>query len=155
VSWREFIRIHVDVLEATEFFSSAVWSLLSLLMASLLSSLHCGLRKGYVVGSTFLCYGGRRQLLSRWSPYGHRDAEKRGDLVRAEAPSQRMLFGAWGIQPLLCQSKTPHARAPLPQQGLDRVVLLPVAHRHQIRDGPLRGRQRCSGLGRDGNREAA
>jgi hypothetical protein len=154
VSWREFIRSHMDVLEATEFFSSAVWSSLRLLLASLLSCLHCGLCKGYAVGRMFLCYGGRRQLLSPWSPYGQRDAEKRGDLVRAEAPSQRMLFGARVIQPLLYQSKTPHTRAPLPQ-GLERVVLLPVAHRHQRRDGPLQDRQRWRGLGRDGNREAA
>jgi hypothetical protein len=93
-------------------------------------------------------------MLSLWSPYGHRDTEKRGELGRTEAPSQWILFGAWGIQPLLGQSTTPHARAPLPQ-GLGRVRLMPVAHRHQIRDGPLRGRQRFSGLCRNDNREAA
>ena len=85
---------------------------LSLLVASILSFLHCGLCKGYVVGRTFLCYGGSRQMLSPWSPYGHRDVEQRRELVRAEVPSQRILFGAWVIQPLLWQSNTPHARAP-------------------------------------------
>jgi putative transposase len=154
MTWPEFIRMHMAVLGATEFFSSAVWSSLSLLVASLLSFLHGGLRKGYVGGRTFVCYGGWRQMLSPWSPSGHRDAEKRGELVRAEAPSQRILFGAWVLQPLLCQSKTPHARAPLPQ-GRGRVVLMPVANRHQIRDGPFRGRQRFSELCRDDHREAA
>jgi len=154
LTWREFSRMHMAVLEATEFFSSAVWSWVSLLVASLLSFLHCGLRKGYVVGMMFLCYGGWRQLLSPWSPYGQRDAGYRGGLGRVEAPSQRILFGDWVLQPLFCQSKTPHARVPLPQ-GLGRVVLMPAAHRHQRRDGPLRDRQRFSRLGRDDNREAA
>jgi putative transposase len=154
MTWREFIRIHMAVLGATEFFSSAVWSSLSLLVASILCCLYCGLCKGYVVGMTFWCYGGWRQLLSPWAPDGHRDAEQRGGLVRAEAPSQRMLFGAWVIKPLLCLSQTPHARAPLPQ-GLGRVVRMPVANRHQIRDGPFRGRQRFSGPCRDDQREAA
>jgi putative transposase len=154
MTWREFIRIHMAVLGATEFFSSAVWSSLSLLVASILCFIHYGLCKGYVGGRTFVCYGGWRQLLSPWSPDGQRDAEKRGGLVRAEAPSQRMLFSVWVIQPFLCQSKTPHARVPLPQ-GLGRMGLMPVAHRHQTRDGPFRGRQRCSGLCRDDQREAA
>src|SRR5262249_46897666 len=120
MTWREFIRMHRAVLGATEFFSSAVWSSLSLLVASILGFFYFGLCKGYVVGMTFLCYGGWRQLLSPCSPDGQRDAEKQGGLVRAKAPSQRMLFGVWVIQPLLCQSKTPYARAPLPQ-GLGRV----------------------------------
>src|SRR5215831_127636 len=154
MTWREFIRIHMAVLGATEFFSSAVWSSLSLLVASILCFFHYGLCKGYAVGRTFWCYEGWRQLLSPWSPDGQRDAEKRGGLVRAEASSQRMLFGAWVIQPLVCLSKTPHARAALPH-SLGRVGLRPVAHRHQIRDGPLRGRQRFSGLSRDDNCEAA
>jgi hypothetical protein len=154
MTWREFIRMHMAVLGATGFFSSAVWSSLSLLVTSILYFLHCGLCKGYVVGRSFLGYGGWRQLLSPWSPDGQRDAEKRGGLVRAEAPSQRMLFGAWVIKPFLCLSTTPHARVPLPQ-GLGRVVLMPVAHRHQIRDGPFQGRQRCSGICRDDQREAA
>jgi putative transposase len=64
MTWQEFIRMHMAVLGATEFFSSAVWSSLSLLVASILSFLHCGLRKGYMVGRTFLCYGGSRQMLS-------------------------------------------------------------------------------------------
>ena len=154
MTWREFIRIHMAVLGATEFFSSAVWASLSLLVASILCSLYFGLCKGYVVGRTFLCYGGWRQRLVAWSPDGQRDAEKWGELVRAEAPSQRMLCGAWVIKPLLCLSKTPHARAPL-LQGLGRGVLMPVANRPQRRDGPFRGRQRCSGLCRDDRREAA
>jgi hypothetical protein len=36
VTWREFIRIHMDVLGATDFFTSEIWRGLGLLMASLL-----------------------------------------------------------------------------------------------------------------------
>jgi len=63
-TWSEFIRIHMAVLGATAFFSSAVWSWLRLLGATVLSFLHGGLRKGSVVGMTFLCHRGWRRLLS-------------------------------------------------------------------------------------------
>jgi len=154
LSWQEFIRMHMAVLEATEFFSSAVWSWLSLLVASILSFLHCGLHKGYVVGMMFLCYGWWRQLPSPWSLYGQRDVGNGRGLGRTEAPSQRILLGDWVVQPLFCQSKAPYARVPLPPSR-GRVVLMPAAHRHQIRDGPFRDRQRFSRLCRDDNHEAA
>jgi hypothetical protein len=40
-------------------------------------------------------------------------------------------------------------------QGMGRGVLMPAANRHQIRDGPIRYRQRFSGLLRHDTREAA
>jgi hypothetical protein len=143
LTWREFIRMHMAVLGATEFFSSAVWSWLRLLVSSVLSFLHVGLHKGYVAGMTFL-----------GSPDEHRDAERWVWLVRAAAPSQQILCGAWVLQPHFCEVKTPDGRAPLPQ-GMGRVVRMPAANRHQIRDGPFRSRQRFSGLLRDDTREAA
>jgi putative transposase len=71
LTWREFIRMHMAVLGATEFFSSAVWSWLRLLVSFVLSFLHVGLRKGYVVGMTFLCHGGWIWPLFLWSPDEH------------------------------------------------------------------------------------
>jgi hypothetical protein len=68
LTWREFIRMHMAVLGATEFFSSAVWSWLRLRVSFLISFLHGGLRKGYVAGMTFLCHGGRIWPLCLWSP---------------------------------------------------------------------------------------
>jgi hypothetical protein len=153
LTWREFIRMHMAVLGATEFFSSAVWSWLRLLVSFVLSFLHVGLRKGYVAGMTCLGHGGRIWPLFLGSPDEQRDAERWVWLVRA-APSRRMLCGAWVLQPIFCEVKTPDDRAPLPQ-GMGRVVLMPAANRHQIRDGPFGCRPRFSGLWRDDTREAA
>jgi putative transposase len=154
LTWREFIRMHMAVLGATEFFSSAVWSWLRLRVSFLISFLHGGLRKGYVAGMTFLCHGGRIWPLCLWSPDEQRDAERWVWLVRAAAPLWRMLCGEWVLQPICCDVQTPDDRAPLPQ-GMGRVVLMPAAHRYQIRDGPFGCRPRFSGLLRDDTREAA
>jgi putative transposase len=99
-TWSEFIRMHMAVLGATAFFSSSVWSWVRLLVFSVLSFLYGGLRKGSVVGMTFLCHGGWRRLLSLRSPDGQRDAERGGGLSRAEAPSRRLQLGARVVHPL-------------------------------------------------------
>ena len=154
LTWREFIRMQIAVLGATEFFSSAVWSWLRLVVSCVLSFLHVGLCKGSVAGMTFLCHGGWIWPLFLWSPAEQRDAKRWGCLVRAAAPSQQILCGAWVLQPHFCEVKTPDGRAPLPQ-GMGRVVRMPAANRHQIRDGPCGRRPRFSGLLRDNTREAA
>src|SRR6266699_3900118 len=41
VTWREFIRFHLNVLLATDFFTSEVWSWWALTISSLLCFLHC------------------------------------------------------------------------------------------------------------------
>jgi len=153
-TWNEFIRMHMAVLGATAFFSSAVWSWLRLLVSFVLSFFSCGLRKGSVAGMTVLCHRGWLRLLSLWSPDEQRDAERWVWLVRAAAPSQQMPFGAWVLQPISYEVKTPDGRAPLPP-GMGRVVRMPAANRHQIRDGPCRSRPQFSGLLRDDTREAA
>ncbi|SRR6266446_6718476 len=42
VTWREFIRMHMDVLRATDFFTSEMWSRFGLLISSLLCFIHFG-----------------------------------------------------------------------------------------------------------------
>jgi putative transposase len=154
LTWQEFICMHMAVLGATEFFSSAVWSWLRLLVSFVLSFLHVGLHKGFVEGMTCLCRGGRIWPLLLWSPNEQRDAERWVWLVRAAAPSWRILCGEWVLQPIFCDVETPDDRAPLPQ-GMGRVVLMPAANCHQIRDGPFGRRPRFSGLLRNDTREAA
>ena len=153
-TWSEFIRMHMAILGATEFFSSAVWSGLRLLDFSVLSFLHGGLCKDSVAGMTFLCHGGWLRLLSLRSSHGQRDPERRGWLGRAEAPSQRLRLDARLLQPLFDAWKISDGRAH-PPHSRERMVLMPAANRHRRRDGPLRCRQRCSALWSDDNREAA
>jgi putative transposase len=107
LTWREFIRMHMAVVGATEFFSSAVWSWLRRLVSSVLSFLHVGLCKGYVAGMTFLCHRGWIWPLFLWSPDEQRDAERWVWLVRAAAPSRRIPCGEWVLHPLFCEVKTP------------------------------------------------
>ena len=153
-TWSEFIRMHMAVLGATAFFSSAVWSWLKLLVASVLSFLHGGLRKGSVVGMTFLCHRGWRRLLSLWSPDRQRDAERGEWLSRAAAPAQRHRLGARVLHPLFGALKIPDGRAYLPHVR-ERAVRMPTANRHRRRDGPLRWQQRRRALLSDDNRVAA
>ena len=153
-TWSEFIRMHMAVLGATAFFSSSVWSWVRLLVFSVLSFLHGGLRKGSGAGMTFLCHGGWLRLLSLRSPDGQRNQERRGWLGRAEAPSQRLRLDARVLQPLFDAWKLADGRAH-PPHGRERMVLMPTANRHRRRDGPLRCRQRCSTLVRDDSRAAA
>jgi hypothetical protein len=153
-TWSEFIRMHMAIPGATEFFSRAVWSWLRLLVSSVLSFLSCGLRKGSVAGMTFLCHRGWLRRLTLWSPNGQRDAERGGWLGRAAAPSRRLPLGKRVLPPLFGELKISDRRDYLPH-GRERMVLMPAAHRHRRRDGPLRCRQRCSALWSDDNREAA
>ena len=50
VTWREFIRIHLDMLEATDFFTSGLWSGLGLLIFPLLWCIHFGRQHVNAIG---------------------------------------------------------------------------------------------------------
>jgi putative transposase len=49
-SWKEFIRTHLDVLVATDFFTAEVWTLGELEMYDVLLFMHLGSRKVHVAG---------------------------------------------------------------------------------------------------------
>ena len=51
-TWKEFIRTHMDVLVATDFFTAAVWTLGGLVTYYVLFFLHLGSRKIHVAGVT-------------------------------------------------------------------------------------------------------
>jgi transposase InsO family protein len=51
-TWKEFIRTHLDVLVATDFFTAEVWTLDGLVTYYALFFLHLGSRKVYVAGVT-------------------------------------------------------------------------------------------------------
>jgi transposase len=51
-TWKEFIRTHMDVLVATDFFTAEVWTLGGLVTYDVLFFLHLGSRKIHVAGVT-------------------------------------------------------------------------------------------------------
>jgi len=51
-TWKEFIRTHLDVLVATDFFTAEVWTLGGLVTCYVLFFLHLGSRKIHVAGVT-------------------------------------------------------------------------------------------------------
>jgi transposase len=55
-TWREFIRIHMDLLVATAFFTSEVWTWCGLVIAAILCFIRVGRRTTHVVGVTALLH---------------------------------------------------------------------------------------------------
>jgi len=51
-TWKEFIRMHLDVLVATDFCTAEVWTLGGLVTYYVLFFIHLGSRKGHVAGVT-------------------------------------------------------------------------------------------------------
>ena len=49
-TWREFVRFHLDVLLATDFFNREVWNWFGLLISYLLGFLHFSRHQGHAVG---------------------------------------------------------------------------------------------------------
>jgi transposase InsO family protein len=51
-TWKEFIRMHMDVLVATDFFTAEVWTLGGLVTYYILFFIHLGSRKVHIAGMT-------------------------------------------------------------------------------------------------------
>src|SRR5262249_33802802 len=133
VTWQEFIRVHLDVLLATDFFTSEVWSWFELAVSSFLCFLYCSRGQVYAVSMTL--HDHRRWILSLLA---------RALDVNARAQSWLRLVKRSG-----------RVRPPLFPQDSGQVVLRFVPSTSQIRDGPMRRRHRLSGLLKNDHREAA
>jgi putative transposase len=154
VTWREFIRIHMDVLGATDFFTSEIWRGLGLLMASRLCCIRFGSQHVNAVGRIL-----------------HQRRHEVHCLVRRAldvwAQIQRWVYWAmtftpsWAIrcctdlQGMTRSTLTPDAERQLRSQDMGTVVCLLAARSKQIRDGPRPCRQRRHLLLKDDLRRAA
>jgi hypothetical protein len=154
VTWQEFVRIHLDVLRATEFLTSEVWSWCGLVISWLLFVIsfdHC--KSNAPLRMTYL-----RQLLMGLIPsWSHKSK------IRLRRWKYLVEARAW-LRPIGCDDGVRWAlfhevilrdcQEPL-LQGKGIVVFLRAPYPRPIRDGPMR-RQRWRGgrLG-DDDREAA
>jgi hypothetical protein len=154
VTWREFVRIHMDVLRATEFWTGEVWTWCGLVIFLLLFVISFGrCKRNALLRRTYL-----RQLLMRLIPsWSHKGRIRlwRWKYLVGERVWLRPIARDDGVRRAPFHEVILHDRQePLPQ-GKGITVLLRAPHRRPIRDGPMR-RQCWRGgcLGYD-DREAA
>jgi hypothetical protein len=146
MTWREFIRIHMDVLEATDFFTSTVWGWFRLAIASFLCFMAFRHWKRPGVSLT--------ARLNAWFAAWHTDVERWIQTVLAPGLSWLLPYGQRVGPSLLSGCETAAHCAHVPQ-GLGNVVRLPAVPLHPIQDGPMRGQPQLDSLLEYDNREAA
>jgi len=150
--WREFIRIHMDLLLTTDFFTEVgtwyklvIYSLLFFIpFDRLLSvvSMPPLLKKRWILLSALSSTDGQVSL-ERW-----------GCLIKERVLSGLLPFGDAVVRPFLgdCESHDPRAPSP---QNMGKVVSMSIVHRPRIRDGPRQRHQRLSGQWAYADREIA
>jgi putative transposase len=153
-TWKEFIRIHMDMLVATDFFTCEVGTWLTLVIASLLCVIHVGRRTRPVAGMTVLFHGRWRLSISPRCSEGHANVGRWRRAVIVKGLSWWLQLGECVRRPLRSAFEA-HVHRKRLHQDMGNVVRLPVVHHHPIRDGPRQSRQRLSGPLKDDNREAA
>jgi putative transposase len=134
-TWREFIRFHMAILLATDFFTCEIWSWFGLVISSLLCFLRCG--RHNVRAARMTLHDSLRWMLLFLlrSLKVHTLRERWVRVVRQAALSRLLLCGQRGRRPPLSTVPTEDDRVPRPQ-GLGKVVRMPAVHARQIRDGP-------------------
>jgi hypothetical protein len=145
-TWQEFIRIHMDVLGATDFFTSPVWSRVKLGLSFLLVFVHVGRHPKHLTALT--------ASLTTW--FAHWDAHVAPWICAVIGHVMSWLLGcghaARGSRRAACASHDPHEDFP---RSRGKVILLPVVNPRPIRDGPLRQRPWLSEMGSAEGRAAA
>jgi putative transposase len=136
MTWREFIRIHMDMLGATDFFSSEIWTWLRFVISTLLSFICPDCRKSHV--ANIKSYLNEWWMLA-WLPWSldlHAYRKSWVGLVQTDMPSRRVLRGeGMRRQPLSASIFYDH---PEPRwRGMGRVVLRSVVTPYAIRGSPM------------------
>ena len=144
-TWREFIRIHMAVLKATDFFASAVWNWCGVVCFAFLF-IPFGRCKVQVI-SLAACLNAR---CADW----YVDAASWMHWVLEERLSQ-LLPWRTHVQRLILFEFAPHEHQSRLPQGMRKVSVLSIVDHRRIRDGPIRNRPRLGGLLQNGDRAAA
>ena len=151
VTWREFIRIHMDVLMATEFFTSDVWSWLGLLVAYLLRFLLLGCHR--VRSMSHQTIQVMRSLV--WHALERSAHGSRGVCVVTAFARSQAIRGGEGVLGTAAAAWVSREEQRSRSQAPGKVVFWSVVHPRKIRDGPLPAQQRLKGLVWDEHRQAA
>jgi hypothetical protein len=152
MTWREFIRIHMAVLGATDFFTSAVWSWLRLLISSFLCFLHYGHHPVHAVGVRLHQPTQGMRALLRHAFALSAPGQRWGDMRTKRSQALRWSKGVLGDMGSVFVRT---AQRPSPSHALGKVVFLSTLRPGQIRAGPLQRQRHDDGLLNDGDRKAA
>jgi hypothetical protein len=144
-TWREFIRMHIAVLKATDFFTSPVWHWCELVCFAFLF-LPFGRCKAQVI-SLAAC-------LKAWCADWYVDAASWMHWVLEEGLSQLYALRTHVQRPILFECVPHELQTRLPKD-MRKVSVLPLVDHRPIRDGPLRNRPGRGGRLQDGDRTAA
>ena len=153
VTWQEFIRVHLNVLLATDFFTKEMSSWLGFVVSALVYFIQGSRRQVCAVGMTLHHdTWWVLSLLSRALDV-HARVQRWGRLVKVIVRVRPLLIpgGVLGHTVSACASSDDHTTRS-PARG--KVVLLCVASPSQIRASPIRRWHRLSGLQTE-HREAA
>jgi putative transposase len=153
-TWQEFLRIHRDVLMATDFFSSAVWGWWGLVISCLLRWFSLARAQVCGVGMTLYHQGRLMRLVLSQALDGHTYGQSSMQVVKPCARQPMIPWGAGVLGTTVAASTCPEKRQPRTQHRAQVVCLLTAYHR-QIRDGPRRRQPWRDGLWQDDNSEAA
>jgi transposase len=151
-TWREFIRPHMDMLMATDFFTSVVWSWLRLLISSFLCFLYYGHHPVHAVGVRLHQPTQWMRALLRHAFALSAHGQRWGDMSTKRSQARRWSEGVLG------DTGSMFARTdqrPSPAHALGKVVCLSTIRPGQIRAGPLQRQRHDDGLLDDGDRKAA
>ena len=140
VTWREFIRIHLEGLGATDFFSRALWAWFAFIISWVLSFLlpdrcrkHVASMKSYLLQWWTL-------VVPLWSLHMCTPRGSWRSVVNEGTRAWRELCSKYVHRQPSSESASYNPQGVL-HQGIGRVVFLPVVHPHAIRDGPMPHRQ--------------
>src|SRR6266705_2901974 len=142
VTWREFVRFHLDVLRATDFFTNEVWVWVGLVISSLLFFIPFDHHEEYGSGRIALRCKQWRLLSPQQSLDVKLYVQRWVRTVKEMARAQLVWCGESRRHPF-CEVTSYAHRERLPQ-GMAKGVRMPAGHPRPIRDGPLRHRQRLS-----------
>jgi hypothetical protein len=154
VTWREFIRVHLNVLLATDFFNREIWSGLGLLISSLLCFIHVAKHQVHHVGMTLHqpVQRLRSLVLRSLEVSAHQQPWIR--LVKKVARSGVARCGTGTLGNTASESVPSDERQP-PFHAMGKSVCWPSGNARHIWDRPHRRRQRLDALLADDLREVA
>jgi hypothetical protein len=136
----------MDVLGATDFFTSTVWRRMKLVISFLLVFISVGRHTKHFTDMT--------ASLTTWFVFRDADVERWIRSGLKHVMLRLLGYGHFARRPLLsaCDIHDPHEGL-LRSRG--KVILLPIIHLRPIRDGPMRQRPRLGEMLTGEDREAA